>query len=404
MSLDTPAGRLADRLMQQEYVEIFTHHDADGIAAAAILCIAMLRAGTRFRVRAVREIGTGEIRQPGETLLCDLGAGMEDLPAEVMVIDHHEPLFTGPMHVNPRLSGIDGDRELSAAGTAFLVTQAMGDNRDLAGLALLGMIGDRQELAGPNREIFSDAVAEGLVEPDRGLRLAGRDTRERLLLATSPYLPGISGDEAAVGRLLDSGGNDEGARLDFDLSSALLAISRHASAASMLAVYGDRFRLGREVIRDAHTLTALVDACGKSGYPGLAVSLCIRSAAGIDEAFSVMAEFRKRVIAAVTASVAKTRDGVWEVGDPAVASDVADILAFDIDRSGPVLVWARDGEACLFSARCPGMPELDLGAVVRRLAAENGGTGGGHRTRAGATIGCSDTDSFVKGFLEAVVA
>lgn len=118
----------------------------------------------------------------------------------------------------------------------------------------------------------------------------------------------------------------------------------------------------------------------------------------------MMAEFRKRVIEAVTASAAKTRDGVCEVGDPAVASDVADILAFDLDRSGPVLVWARDSEACRFSARCPGMPDLDLGAVVRRLAAENGGTGGGHRTRAGATIGCSETDSFVKGFLEAVAA
>ena len=46
-----------------------------------------------------------------------------------MVVDHHLPLFDGELHVNPRLSGIDGDRELSAAGTAYYIAQQMGDNR-----------------------------------------------------------------------------------------------------------------------------------------------------------------------------------------------------------------------------------------------------------------------------------
>ena len=56
---------------------------------------------------------------------------MENLPPETMVVDHHLPLFTGQFHANPRLEKIDGDRELSAAGMAYIVTQEMGDNRDL---------------------------------------------------------------------------------------------------------------------------------------------------------------------------------------------------------------------------------------------------------------------------------
>jgi len=62
--------------------------------------------------------------------------------------------------VNPRLDGIDAERELSAAGAAYLVANELGDNRDLAGLVMLGIIGDGQDLAGKNLEIFNEAMGE----------------------------------------------------------------------------------------------------------------------------------------------------------------------------------------------------------------------------------------------------
>lgn len=51
MSLDAAAASLADHLLEQEFVEVLAHHDADGIAAASILCHAMFREGGRFRLR-----------------------------------------------------------------------------------------------------------------------------------------------------------------------------------------------------------------------------------------------------------------------------------------------------------------------------------------------------------------
>ena len=49
MSLaESAADTIADQIRRQEYVEVFAHHDADGIAAGSILCHAMLRAGIRF--------------------------------------------------------------------------------------------------------------------------------------------------------------------------------------------------------------------------------------------------------------------------------------------------------------------------------------------------------------------
>ncbi len=102
-------------------------------------------------------------------------------------------MFGGAFHANPRLAGIDGERELSAAGTAYIVAQKMGDNRDLAGLVILGIIGDNQEMKGKNLEIFNEAITDGIVVPDRGLTLPGRDMTEKWYMATSPYLDGISG-------------------------------------------------------------------------------------------------------------------------------------------------------------------------------------------------------------------
>ena len=120
-----------------------------------------------------------------------------------MVVDHHLPKFEGTFHANPRLAGIDGDRELSGAGMAYLVAQMMGDNRDLSGLVIPGIIGDGQEMTGKNLEIFNDGIAEGIIVPDRGLTLPGRDMTERWYTATSPYLDGISGGEQIIADLME---------------------------------------------------------------------------------------------------------------------------------------------------------------------------------------------------------
>jgi single-stranded-DNA-specific exonuclease len=163
MSLETAAGTVADQIKRQEFVEVYAHHDADGIAAASILCHAMLRSGVRFRLRVRLEITLSELSGDATYLLCDLGAGMENLPRDVIIVDHHLPLSEGEFHVNPRLAGIDGDRELSAAGTAYYVAQKMGDNRDLAGLVIPGIIGDGQQMAGKNLEIFNEGIANGII-------------------------------------------------------------------------------------------------------------------------------------------------------------------------------------------------------------------------------------------------
>jgi single-stranded-DNA-specific exonuclease len=401
MSLEATAALIAEHLARQEYVEVYGHNDADGIAAASILGIAILRAKGQFRLRITSGISTGEIRKDAVVLLCDFGSSLEGLPPDTVVIDHQHPVVTGKYHLNPQYHAVDGDSELSASGAAYLIAQHMGDNRDLAGLALLGVIGDRQELSGANLEIFNEAVAEGVISLIRGISLPGRDDHERLLMAINPYLHQVSGDEPAVADLLersrDGGVSDQTALI----SLLLLEISPYATVEAMESVYGDRFGLEREVMDDAHSLTAVIDACGKSGYGGLAASLCFRSAEGLDEAWQQARHHRMKVIEAIrTITADKEFPGFYRVDDPVVSGDVADALAFDCIQEMPIAVFSRSGDLCHISARIPKGIGMDIGSVMRELAITCGGFGGGHKNRAGATVNCSEMDRFRTGLQE----
>jgi single-stranded-DNA-specific exonuclease len=407
MSLETAAGAVADRMKRQGFVEVYAHHDADGIAAASILCHAMLRAGIRFRLRVRQEINLSDLGGDAAYLLCDLGAGMEDLPHDVMVVDHHLPLAEGEFHINPRLYGIDGDRELSAAGAAYYVAQKLGDNRDIAGLVIPGIIGDGQQMAGKNLEIFNEAIANGIIVPDRGLTLPGRDMTERWYTATSPYLDRISGAEERIAALIvqsrDPAPGSNGLRLDTLLSQVVLEAAPKTTAASLLALYGDTFHLQREVIEDAHALTAVIDACGKAGFGDIAATLCMRSSHYLDRAWEIARQHRGRVIGAVRAAhPVEAYKGVYEIADATLTSDVSAILARDVPHAVPVLVYAKSGDVCRISARCPPGTTADLGPLVRTLAGSCGGNGGGHLLQAGATIPCDKVSLFAKGWQEAV--
>ena len=156
----------------------------------------------------------------------------------------------------------------------------MGDNRDLAGLVIPGIIGDGQEIAGKNLEIFNEGIANGIIVPDRGLKLPGRDMTERWYTAISPYLDGISGPNNLSLISSTRPGTRQPVkplRLDTLLSRVVLEAAPKTTLAALQAVYGDTFHLQREVIEDAHALTAVIDACGKNGNGDIGATLCMRS-------------------------------------------------------------------------------------------------------------------------------
>ena len=109
MSLEEAAVKIASYLRSKDYVEVYSHHDADGIAAAAILTVALRRADIAFRLRFLPHLKKEDVERPEMSVLCDLGASIPDFPESIVIIDHHVPYAKVPFHINPRLEGIDGE-------------------------------------------------------------------------------------------------------------------------------------------------------------------------------------------------------------------------------------------------------------------------------------------------------
>ena len=398
MSIESAAELVAGHILEEKYVEVYGHNDADGIAAAGILCQALVRAGLKFRLRIVREITEGMLTPGTPSVLCDLGNGSVTVPEDAIVIDHHVPHFTGPYHVNPNLAGINGEQNLSAAGASYLVAECMGANQDLVGLVLVGILGDGQVIAGKNREIINDGIAEGIINPGRGIPLAGKTLADKFLFSITPFMPGISGDERAVGEIIAACGDSA---TDAALSRVVLRISGSLPVDSIASLWGDTYELPREAVHGSHDLTALLDACGKSGEGGLGASICFRVEESIGQAWSILTAYRRRVIAAL--QELRPQEGqrmVVEIQDPVVISSVADAL---LPFGGLIVVMARSGDVYRLTSRCQTDSSLDLEKLTRDIAREFGGNGGGHHCRAGAIFPAKHVDSVKKRFTEAVV-
>jgi hypothetical protein len=174
-------------------VVVVHHNDADGLSSAAVLLVALSRAGyhveriTLERVHPPINQRLHDLHAGTPIVYVDLGARAAPMIAEVnrgrslvLIVDHHLAEETDDPRVfvlSTELFGLSGEQEISASTAAWLFAQVLDEgNRDLAYLGVIGAIGDSHErggrLIGENREALEEAVARGEVEVEE------RDGRE----------------------------------------------------------------------------------------------------------------------------------------------------------------------------------------------------------------------------------
>ncbi|MHA2203471.1 MAG: DHH family phosphoesterase, partial [Candidatus Hodarchaeales archaeon] len=170
------------RIKSNYPIYIFSHLDADGLTAGSILATTLSRAGLNFQIRILDRLEYETLNILKDTLprgssiiFSDIGTGVIEAfqqwnqSQEIFIIDHHFPNseieFTGNIHhLNPHFYSIDGTTELSGAGVAYFVSVHMNQqNKNLAPLAIIGALGDRQDqgeqssVCGLNELIVEDA-------------------------------------------------------------------------------------------------------------------------------------------------------------------------------------------------------------------------------------------------------
>jgi single-stranded DNA-specific DHH superfamily exonuclease len=302
------------------------------------------------------------------------------------------------MHLNPHLYGIDGAFELSAAGTVYSVVRHMGDNFDLAGLALVGAMGDRQGMIGANRTILEDAVASGAVEVKPGLKMSEDGPVEDVFQnSIEPFLD-FTGDPEKTRKFLDDlkiKGNverlekDDLARLCTALTLKLLMQGSFAAD----SVLGEVIRLRHEVVENSLQMVQLLNACGNRDVPGLGLTLCLRDRSALGEARKLAQEYKSHILremnllreqSKVMANIRYLKRENMEAGSVVSGLGIrylyTDMPLITLNHKDDMVKISARGTKPLISRG------LDLSVAMRKAAEAVGGAGGGHTIASGASI------------------
>ncbi|ESS12378.1 MAG: single-stranded DNA-specific exonuclease [uncultured archaeon A07HR60] len=471
------ASDCARRLRAAKQVLLVSHIDADGLTSAAIATIALQRAGIPVETVFEKQLDTDSItsiaaRDHDIVLFTDFGSGQLDVIADheaagaftPVIADHHQPADAETQyHLNPLLEGIDGASELSGAGAAYLLARALDevsgettpdggvvggnsphigtvnrptDNRDLAGLAVVGAVGDMQDgadgLRGANEAIVEEGVAAGVIKSDRDLAFYGRQTRplpKLLEYASEVRIPGITNDESgAIAFLTDlnldlkQNGDwrrwvDLGDAEQQTLVSALVsrAVSSGVPSGHIDKLVGTTYTLldedqGTE-LRDVSEFSTVLNATARYERADVGLAVCLGNRGpALEQARTLLRNHRRNLSEGLdwVTSTGVTRENnlQWFDAEDRIRETIVGIIAGmavgapGVDRETPIVAFAeKSNTEVKVSARATSTlvgGGLDLSIVMREAAQTVGGDGGGHDVAAGATIPAGNRQAFLE--------
>jgi single-stranded DNA-specific DHH superfamily exonuclease len=312
------------------------------------------------------------------------------------------------MHLNPHLFGIDGAFELSAAGVVYSVVRKMGENADLAGLALVGAMGDRQAMIGANRAILDEAVSQGAVEVKAGLKMSEDGPVEEVFQRAVEPLLDFTGDAEKTNKFLEdlrvkgdiqSLGRDDLSRLCTALTLKLLMQGSFAADSIM----GEVIRLKKEVVENSLEMVQLLNACGNRDLPGLGLTLCLRDRSALFDARKLASEYRAHILEEIKLLRENHQEKKFIryllLKNGEAGAVVAGLGIRYLFTDKPLITLNHKDDIVKISARGNKLliaKGLDLSIALRQAADAVGGVGGGHTIASGASIPPGTEERFLE--------
>ncbi|MGA2385079.1 MAG: DHH family phosphoesterase [Candidatus Bathyarchaeia archaeon] len=460
-SASEAAKVILETAQKDGFIHVFSHLDADGVAAAGVMGKTLFRLDAKFRIRITQQLDEkiiGEIvaDKPKLVILTDFGSGNLDLLNEkipnfnVLILDHHQvngavskPNF---VQVNPHLFGIDGASDVSGSGVAYFVAKAVDpSNVDLAPVALVGALGDMQDkydqrkLCSLNEIIVDDGVAAGLLKVEKDLTFFGRETRpihKTLATTTNPFIPGLSGEEdkalvflASLDIPIKQGDrwralcdltDTERKRLCSALADHLLSKGLHMEVENLIGyIYVLTKEEPNTALRDAREFAVVLNSTGRMDRPSLGIAICMGDRkAALEEANKILEDYRRNInkyLGWVNEKPERMRElqniyvinGESFINEKIIGTISSIIVSGLASNEKPLIAFANveKEQAAKFSARTTEAAirkGVNLGEVMRLASEANGGKGGGHNIAAGAQVPLDRVEVFVKAVDELV--
>lgn len=365
----------------------FSHIDADGISALAIIVRALENEEKEFEWKNIHQINSESIIEikneverfrPDLVIFSDFGTGqfslvknhiaVLDFVKRVIVLDHHLPqdrdiIDEQSIHhdklieINPCHHGLSGSYDVSGSGVSFLFAMGLSpENIELSELAIVGATGDLQDFYGKgftgiNQNIIELGQAAGFLNVTRDLTFFGINTRPLpylLQYATDPYLPGLTGEEAACYSFFEDLGikmkdvHDEW-RTWVSLSDPEKQKVIQKMIQYIFEMYNDpkiaKGLIGNVIIlpkrpertemRSAKEFSTLLNACGRNKRPEVGVKICLGDHEAIIEGRHLLQEHRRNLATALRRlenNGYDTMAGLYLVNDPEISDSIIGIV------------------------------------------------------------------------------
>lgn len=421
-------SKAADIVRGHDFIQVYSHYDADGVSSASIIAKTLLRAGKEFRITLFTTLNDRNmdiIRASNADciIITDLGASYIDqldaMEQDIVVLDHHTIICDAQRicYANPHLYGIDGMVAGCGATMSLLFSVTMDEkNWDLVQVAFAGIAGDRQHingLLGLNVYLLEEGVKRGYIEELPGSLIPSGNLMTELFLTTDPYIRGVSGSTEGVAKLLkDAGITNDKTYMDLTEEerrrlSSLIAVKlteQGMQLSSMQEVARNKYYL-KTMNMDAENLSSILNACGRSGIGGMGVAAGMGDERCLVLGFESNKESAVQVVENMVALDAKGLNQMdhiqWfdssDSGFTGMLCGIAMQCIGDADK--PTIGVNRANDPANLSSR--GMwgqldKGVDLSVAMREVCDQFGGMGGGHKIAAGGSVPAASVDDFLK--------
>lgn len=416
-TLESEISRISKEFIEKtedKEIEIISHFDTDGISSAAIMIKTLKKLDRKFSVKILKRIEENFISTLSKKkiiLFLDLGSGnlneIKNSELEsVFIIDHHEIIQEIPQNVRIINPELHDKQKISASGLTYLFSKEINSkNKELAKLAVLGMIGDNldTEIEKLNHNILNDSE----IQKKRGVLIypATRPLNRALEFCSNPYIPGVTGNIKGVLELLrDSGLNptDKGYPSlielnEHEMARLVTSIMLRNPKAKSRGVIGDIFLLKFfNKLEDAREMSAKINACSKLGESDTAIQLCMEIPNSVKKAELIHAKYRQRIVSGLRFisennnlkgkgfEIINARD---EVKDTIIGTLVSILSNSLIYEEGTILIgMAYYGNKIKVSARSVGKKGRNVREILNTVIEKTGGEVGGHEFAAGCML------------------
>lgn len=456
---------IAERIIdmgRDDPIYIFSHIDADGIAASSIIIYLLTKMNKPFVANFLPQIIPNKFQylwndiKPRYAIFIDLGT---DIPSKIIsesnniscgvIIDHHifdtqNTRYCGYI-ANPRIFNIDGGTEISSSGVSFLLanffSKKLPQIRKLVSWSIIGALGDSQDL-GPKRNLIGlnsilvdYAKKNNILKETFDLLLIGHSIRPLYQVLAETFIveiPGVTGSYDGSAEFLKKHGiikSDEDLEKIFldDLPKRKREFLRKKIVERIMLHFAGNFTIEDlnllltgtiyefpnarvRPLRYGRDLAILLNACGKMKKPYLGAQLLLEK--DPTKILGDVINLYNRYRAFISNSLRNfeknlhIRNNIFifdgrEFLHEELASTISSILATKI-RGQAIIVISKSVEDILkISIRKTKNSTIpNLGEMMKKITQLLPNvTGGGHENAAGAYVREKDYEKFEKIFI-----